>query len=277
MIIMGIGLGFVNDAFGLGFGVNSSFGGSGRILLEDVDVSTDAQKPKQQNMMDLKLDMSGWVAGVYVDWGRIAAPLTGLSLGFSYRNESRFEIDPFDTATIVRVGGIPLDLELSLFDYYQPSSYVAGISYEVSGVLLAVDVEYQTWSDYKVSSNQVQHYSDVLPKLKDIWIPRIGCRFKVIPEMALLLGYYYQPSFVPNEATTGEVNWLDNDKHAASVGLSFDTGLWAGFQKGMVLHIAYQLQYLVKRDVTKSDPTSLNPNYSYGGMVHTAMLGISFL
>lgn len=276
MLISGLGLGFIDDAFGIGLGLKSSFGGETRILLEDVEVGTDPQRPRQQNTMDLKLE-SSLVAGLYVDFGKIAQPLEGLNLGLSYREESRFKIDPLTNISVVKVGGVPLNLALSILDYYQPSSYTAGISYKFAGkLLLALDVELQTWSNYEVSSNQMVNDGSVLPELDDIWIPKIGLQYDLNPRARLYFGYYYQPTFVPDQANKGEVNWLDNDKHVASIGISYDVGKWAGFQKSMILHAGYQFQYLVDRDVVKTNPTTLNPSYSYGGTVHTVVVGLSF-
>jgi long-chain fatty acid transport protein len=276
MLISGVGLGFFGDLFGVGVGIKSSFGGKSIILLEDVQVGTDPQTPRQQTQMELELDVSSWVAGLYFDFGKLFESLNGLSFGFAYREESRFELD-LKTISVVEVGGIPLDLNLSMLDYYQPASFSAGISYQFTDRwLVAVDAEYQTWSDYDVSSNQSYHYSSILPELDDIWIPKIGVQYKPSPKAGFYLGYYYQPSFVPDDAVKGEVNWLENDKHVGSIGLSYDTGKWAGLQKPMVLHAGYQFQYLVDREVEKDTPTTLNPSYSYGGTVHTVTLGFSF-
>jgi long-chain fatty acid transport protein len=276
LFISGVGLGFFEDTLGIGFGIKNSFGGKSTILLEDVQVGTDPQTPREQNSMELELDVSSWVAGLYIDLGKIAESLNGLSFGLAYREESKFKLD-MKTISVVKVGGIPLDLNLSMLDYYQPASFTVGLSYQFADRwLVAVDFEHQTWSDYDVSSNQSYHYGSILPELDDIWIPKIGLQYKATPKTNFHIGYYYQPSFVPDDAVKGEVNWLDNEKHVGSIGLSHDTGQWAGLQKPMVLHVAYQFQYLVDREVEKNTPTTLNPNYSYGGTVHTIMLGFSF-
>jgi long-chain fatty acid transport protein len=275
MFISGVGLGFLDDSFGIGLGIKSSFGGKSIILLEDVQVDTDPQTPRQQTSMELELDSSSWVAGLYIDFGKIVESLNGLSFGLAYREESKFELD-LKTISVVKVGGIPLDLNLSMLDYYHPASFSVGFSHWITDRwLVAVDVEHQSWSDYEVSSNQSYHYNTILPELDDISIPKIGLQYRANPKASFYLGYYYQPSFVPDEAVKGEVNWLDNDKHVGSIGLSYDTGKWAGLKKAMVLHAGYQFQYLVDRSVEKDTPTTLNPSYSYGGTVHTVFIGFS--
>lgn len=277
MLISGIGMGFHDDAFGVGFGLKSSFGGKGNILLEDIEVGTDPQRPRQQSRMALELELSSWIAGLYIDCGKFSKQLDGLSLGMAYQEESGFKLDPFNTASVVEVGGIPLNLELSIFDYYQPSSFKAGFSYAISDDwMIAFDIEYQTWSDYEVSANQSYNYGGILPNLSDILIPKIGLEHKANPTTDLYFGYYYQPSFVPDDAVDEEVNWLDNDKHVVSFGFSHNAGKRSIFKKPMVLHGGYQFQYLVDREVIKTTPSTLNPSYSYGGTVHTVMLGFSF-
>lgn len=276
MLISGVGLGFFGDLFGIGVGIKSSFGGKSTILLEDVQVGTDPQTPRQQTRMDLELDVSSWVAGLYFDIGKIVEPLDGLSFGFAYREASKFELD-LKTISVVEVGGIPLDLNLSMLDYYQPASFNAGLSYHINDRwLVAIDIEQQTWSDFEMSSNKTYHYNTILPELDDIVIPKIGVQYKANPKASYYLGYYYQPSFVPDDAVKGEVNWLDNDKHVCSIGISYNAGKWAGMQKPVVLHAGYQYQYLEDRTVQKDTPTTLNPSYSYGGTVHTVTLGFSF-
>lgn len=276
-IINGVGLGFLDDTFGLGFGIRTSFGGEGKILLEDVQVSTDPQSPKGQTLMDMELDLSAWTAGFYLDFGKIVAQLKGFDIGVSYRAATKFEIDPFDTATIVQTGGIPLNLKLALFDYYYPDVYTIGLAYRLPyRILLALDLEHQGWSDYEVSSVSAANNADILPELDDIWVIRFGLQYDANPRTSIFGGYCYQPSFVPDEALKASINMLDNDKHVASVGVRYDVGKFAGLQKPMILSAAYQYQHLVERDVAKSEPTSLNPDYSYGGSVHTLMVGIGF-
>jgi long-subunit fatty acid transport protein len=276
-IITGLGFGFLQDTFGVGFGIRTSFGGEGKVLLEDIQVSTDAQSPKGQTLMDLELDMSCWLAGIYVDLGKVAPPLKGLDIGMAYRSESKFEIDPFNTVGIVQTGGIPLNLHLALFDYYYPATYTLGFSYQLlKNLRLALDLEYQGWSDYEVSSVMGRNYPDMLPDLEDIWVPRLGIQYDKSPRTSIFGGYYFQSSIVPDDAVDGVVNWLDNDRHVFSIGVRRDAGKFAGFQKPLVLNAAYQFQHLVERDVTKTDPTTLNPSYTYGGSVHTIMLGVGF-
>jgi long-chain fatty acid transport protein len=215
--------------------------------------------------------------GLYCDLGKIFSTMKGLDVGLSYRMESKLDIDPFDTIAVVETGGIPLNLQLAIFDYYQPDSFTAGVSYKLGDkVVLSVDIEVQTWSEYEVSSRYALNFGDILPDLDDIVIPKIGVQYQNSDSTEFFFGYYFQPSFIPDDAVKGVVNWIDNDKHVLSIGMSHKTGKMGGFQNPMEISVGYQLQYLDERDIEKTSPTSMNPDYSVDGICHTIMVGIAF-
>ncbi len=277
VLIAGTGFGFWDDTFGVGFGVNSSFGGEGVVDLRGIDVRTAPQSPDGQAIMDLTFETTALVIGLYLNAGKVFHQLKGLDIGVSYRKESKLDIDPFDTLAEVDLGTIPLNLNLALFDYYQPDIITAGFSYKLGDkVVLSIDIEYQTWSEYEVSSRYDLNFGDILPDLDDIVIPKIGVQYQKNHSTELYFGYYFQPSFVPDKAVKGDVNWIDNDKHVLSIGMSYKTGQVGGFQSPMEISVGYQLQYLDERDIEKISPTNINPNYSVDGTCHTFMVGISF-
>jgi hypothetical protein len=277
LLISGLGMGFSDDSFGIGLGIKATFGGKGNLVLKDISTGNGHQRIEVHAKMDLKKQKPSWVAGLYADFKKMDPPFNGLSLGLAYQQESFYELEPLNTVSVVQLDGVQLNLDLSVFGYYQPASFTAGFSYIISNrCKLAMDIEYQTWSDYKVSDNESQNYGSILPDLDDILIPKLGLEYKADSKTNLYFGYFYQPSFIPDKAVDKEVNWLDNDKHVASIGISRDTGKFAVLKKPMVLHAGYQFQYLVDREVVKSAPSTLNPSYSYGGTVHTLMFGLSF-
>lgn len=277
LIINGVGIGFLDDAFGIGIGVKSVIRGEGRVLIRDVDVSTDQQIPPSQARMDLKMDLSSWIVGAYIDVGKIVPQLGGFNMGISYREKSYLEIDPFETLALTSAGSIPLEMKLAILDFFQPAVFDFGVSYRfMKRYLVALDIEHQAWSDYVVSSQQMFNNTDILPEVDDIIVPKIGLQVDVSKHLQVSGGYFYQASFIPDDATTGAVNWLDNNKHVASIGMRYKVDKQGGLQKPVVLQLAYQFQYLEERDVVKTEETSMNPNYSYGGTVHTVSLGASF-
>jgi long-chain fatty acid transport protein len=290
---VGLGIGFMKDMIGIGIGVNASFVGEGKVSLDNVAVSGAPQVPEGQTKMALALSPFA-ICGLYFDFGRVVPVLEGLSIGSAYRQESYLEIDPFPTLAIIQNGNIQMTLLLAIFDYYSPHMATWGISYSRWGVTLAFDMEHQLWSRYKVSSKckyTFENRSGIkLPDYDDIFVYKVGISYDALKWLTIMVGYTYQPTFVPDKSLEGIFNVMDNNKHIASLGASFTVGKFLGTQGPIKITVAYQFQYLEPRDVVKNQtqivndlPASypyyagLNPNYSYGGMVHTALLGIKFM
>ena len=130
------------------------------------------------------------------------------------------------------------------------------------------------WSKFKASASKNHNYDD-FPSFKNIPVLKCGIDFTLFNWMHIMGGYYFQPSFVPDSANKEKFNFLDNDKHVVSAGLKFLIPPIGRFLSSVEIDITYQFQYLAKRSVTKNSPTELNPNYSYNGVCHTAMIGIT--
>jgi long-chain fatty acid transport protein len=170
-------------------------------------------------MMNMKIKPNV-LAGLYLSPGKVSSALEGLDFGFSYRAKSKLDIYPFTTKGVTDVGHIPLTMILALNDYFQPEMYTFGTSYATGPVVISVDVEFQKWSDFSWSIPMTENFKGELGKFKDIYVPRLGVEYKASSVMSLLFGYFYEPSFVPDSAVSGTMNYLDNDKHVASVGFS---------------------------------------------------------
>lgn len=274
VVLSGMGFGFFDDFVGVGIGVHSAFGGEGQVILEDIDLETETQSPRGQAKMDMTIEPN-LVFGLYLSPGKKIEALEGLDLGFSYRGESVLDIYPFQTTGVTSAGSFPLNMTLALTDYYQPEMFTIGGAVSNDTMTLSLDLEYQRWSGFRLSRPMQENFTGQLVDFDDIFIPRLGFEFKPKKSMSLLMGYYYQPSFVPDKAVKGVMNYLENDKHVGSVGLSMKLPKLPLMKGNTELTMGYQLQYLVDRDVKKDSPTSYNPDYSYGGICHTFMAGLT--
>jgi long-subunit fatty acid transport protein len=270
----------MKDTFGFGLGVNACFGGKGVVEMSNVSLNREGSNPDTQTKMDLEAN-AFLVAGFYVDFGKIFKEVEGLDFGVSYRQENYMEIQPFDAAANIAVGNIPINMNLSIFDYYQPHTLSLGLAYAIEGFTVTFALDYQMWSLYKVSVQDTTVHDELvarfgseykLPELKSIFIPRIGFSYTINSDIEARCGYYYQPSFVPDEATTGRINFLENKKHAISAGGSYTISRSGDMGGPVVISLAYQFQMNMTRSVTKTTPGPDNPEYTYGGMCHTAML-----
>lgn len=266
-VLTAVGIGLIDDMIGFGIGVNSAFEGNGAVLVDEVQLQTDPQSPNGQGLMEMKIKPNLLLGG-YLNFG-------DLQLACAFRDETMLDIYPFETVSQTDVGNIVLAITMALADYYQPRMYVGGLAWKFGDFVLSADIEFQQWSRFRLSETMTLNNADVLVELDDIFVPRVGLEHHVTDRLDMYFGYYYQPSFVPDEAVTGTLNYLDNDKHVGSVGLAVDTSDILPLKGKSEFTIGYQLQYMVDRDVTKSSPTALNPSYSYGGMCHSVMVGLN--
>lgn len=270
-IMVGFGMGFLKDMFGFGLGVNASFAGEGAVVMNGVQIGAAPQTPDSESRMDLALHPSV-VTGFYFDFGKVLPVLNGLDFGASYRMETAMEIDPFNAAADVP-NVMTMTMQLAIFDYYAPHTITTGVAYTRWGVTLAVDVDVALWKFYKVSTAVKENYGDQLPSFKNIVIPKIGVSYQLLDWISLMGGYMFQPSFIPGGANSEDIDFLDNDKHIVSLGASFQLPKLFGFGGPIEATIAYQLQYLPEREVTKTDPQETEPNYAYGGTCHAISVG----
>ncbi|BCS95284.1 hypothetical protein DSLASN_09160 [Desulfoluna limicola] len=275
LILAGAGFGFMDDLFGVGLGLNISFGGSGTIAISDLEITEDLQVPVGNAIMDISLEPTA-VAGLYVSPGKKIPALEGLEIGFSYRQKSKLKIEPLDTIATLDTGNVLLNMRLSLFDYFQPDIYTVGVSYDFTDKLMvSLELEQQKWSGFDLSDSHKVNFGADLPNLEDILVPKLGTEYRLTDRFALQGGYCFEPTFVPDDATTGIINYLDNDKHIVSVGTSYRLPGFGRMKRDIDLFAAYQHQFLVERDITKTSPTGENPDYSYEGSCSTLYVGIT--
>ncbi|WP_167320872.1 OmpP1/FadL family transporter [Desulfosudis oleivorans] len=274
LITTGMGFGFLHDTFGVGLGVTSFFTGEGTALLERVELQTESQSPPGQAKMDLKMEQA-LVMGAYFSPGKLWRSLDTLELGVAYRAESQLDITPFRAIASTDLGGIPLNIKMALVDYYQPEMYSVGLAYSLNRLTLSADLEFQQWSGFEFSTPMQENYGGELKEFDDIFVPKLGLAYDFNPSLDLLFGYYYEPSFVPDEAVSGRMNFLDNDKHVVSLGCVYQLPKLSMVKGNSEFSIGYQYQHLMDRDVIKTAPTPENPHYSYGGSCHSLMLGVS--
>lgn len=194
LILAGAGAGFFDDLFGVGLGLNISFGGSGTIALSDLLITEDQQVPVNNAMMEISLEPT-MVAGLYFSPGKKINALQGLEIGASYRQKSMLKIDPLDTLATLDTGNVLLNMRLALLDYFQPDIFTFGVSYDVAErLLVSLELEQQQWSEYEVSLNHEENFGDVLPELDDILIPKLGMEYRLTQRLAVQGGTATNPA-----------------------------------------------------------------------------------
>jgi hypothetical protein len=284
--VSGIGLGFLDDMFGLGFGINMIFHGNGTARVSELDIAED----NKNGMVETKMNIKSYrapVVGLYICPGKINRTLDGLEAGFTYRAEAYLEMIPYKTEVYTTVGYSSM-MAFSILEYYTPHIFILGLAYRLKPVLpaltVSIDLEYAKWSGFRISNskmnfiraNQDPNAPQELPELRDIFIYRIGFSYSALRWLDLLAGYYYEPSVIPDSQAEKKYNMLDNDKHVVSMGGKFTLSRRGGMGGPLQIIVAGQLQYLVERSVTKNPAywDSYNPNYVYGGYNPTGIIEV---
>lgn len=298
MIILGAGLGLLNDALGGGIGANVQFNTKSNALVEAL-LTADPQIPVAQATLDLQI-APGAVCGIYISPGKIFTTVEGLEIGASYRMETKFKLNPFNQYASILGGVINMCLLVSVYDYYDPHTVTTGIAYSRWGLTLSFDINYEMWSKIGYNKTNETHYFGK-PKFKDILVWKGGVKYDTpISWLSVMAGYSYIPSIIASNAgttlgirigttqnilQTGMYNMLDNNKHLASLGVKFNIPKMGIMGGPAYITLSYQFQYLEEKSVSKNgvsidlgtglqDPNlinayMLNPSYSYGGMNHT--------
>lgn len=314
VILAGMGFGFMDDVFGIGFGANVWTGGRGAVKLTEVELGPGEQTPNSEVQMELTPKIAP-VAGLYISPGKKINALRGLDVGVAYRGEVYMEVDPFATSAELYTAGVTLEMALSIFDYYTPQIISGGIAYTflpikpLSGLTLSLDVEYQMWSKCKVSKSKEAYWANKgveIPKFQDIIVPKVGvsynfgCLSSKMQWLTLNLGYSYRPTYVPDDAVNDAslFNFMDANTHIGSLGLSFTIPKTGPMVAPVVITLAGQMQMLQERqvkkdrvaieqiyenfdgnpsddDVTQAEIDALYPDYSYSGTVYSGFVEVA--
>ena len=152
--------------------------------------------------------------GVGATFGARVTPLKWLAFGAAYETKSWFQDFKFnvpahsalDPATF-QTFSVPAGVDSIKFD--QPSSATAGVAVTLlDNLTLASDVQWIHWSESN-GQNQPTYTSDItktgaMPfdlSWSDQWVFKFGAQYRVLPELALRVGYNYGKSPLnPNRA-----------------------------------------------------------------------------
>ncbi len=269
VILSGIGLGFLDDMFGIGLGTNIWTKGSGKIQMKDLELNSEKQTPPQSIQMDLSPAISP-IIGLYFSHN-------GIDIGFNYRGEIYMEL-PLDTDASMRLSGIDLSLGIYILDFYTPTILSFGGAYTVSNITFSLDLEYQKWSGFRISKAQeifIANYNEdngtnvKLPTFNDIFLPKLGVSYKISNSFKASLGYTYRPTFLPEDTNRTLFNFLDSNTQLFSTGVTFivpDNSFLVG---SMEINLSAQYQLISEQNVVKDSKfkTELNPDYTYSGGV----------
>ncbi len=178
---------------------------------------------------------------------------------------------------------------------YSPQQVFLGAAWGQGRWLLSLDLGWVQWSAFPTPTAEVTIGLELDPldfdipvpaepedpSFHDIFVPRAGVEFMALdgPRFGLALrgGYFYEPSPAPDQP--GGTNYVDSDKHGASMGLGLRfSELSEVFPKPLHLDLAGQAVFLGERAYSKTDPADPVGDYVAAGYTlgFSTQLGLRF-
>lgn len=228
------------------------------------------------------------------------APVEWLELGAVYRGEFQLDLSleaalegdllAFDAFTIE---GVRVLLESASVNAFLPQQVVFGAAVRPrQDLVLTADLTWVDWSAYESPVSRVRYDltvpipeelqdsvkipaappgTDPLPpRFRDRFVPRVGAEWRraLSPsfELAVRAGWAFEASPVPDQ--TGEMNFVDADRHVLAAGLGLAMRLLpAVLPKPVELDLHGQLFLFEERTFHKKDPADPIGDYSADGTI----------
>lgn len=206
------------------------------------------------------------IASVNVDIGATLCPdsecwATGLETALTFRTSSTSKTT-VDANTVIPgliPSSDPLNFTVSTLDSYQPSAYGLGVHYTMRHWRFGLSVEQQNWSDLGEAFKGDTVKDQAQAEFDDIIIPRIGAAHRISEHFTLVTGLAYQQSPLKSTSTQ-DVNYFDNDKYIAGLGISAEFKRTYLFAHPVRFDLGYQYQMLKSRDFTINNSQPGNTN-----------------
>jgi long-chain fatty acid transport protein len=251
---------------------------------------------------DLDLDIDVDLVTIrYPQFGAAAEINDWLDVGVSYRGQFKLvsdlkirvegSIGAGNADPLVEDGF--LDLRSISEDLFQPAQITAGARIDAGGGwTVSADVGYHRWSRFTNPSAEIEldlelgDFNDLVdiaeqpplpdPHYSDILVPRIGVEGPLARNSRRTwwgrAGYSWEPSPAPEQI--GETNFVDNDKHTASLGVGYTAaGIGEIFLKPISIDVYMALTWLPGRQHQKLSPVDPVGDYRAAGVI--PQLGVS--
>jgi len=285
----------IGDRLSLGGGIAYMSSAAGTVALRGVLGFPD----RNDSDLDLAIDVDLRTIR-YPELGAALRVLPWLDVGVTYRGGFRLVIDQaFDLRGDIGSPGrdpIVADAYFKLHsisqDQFQPAQLVAGAWARLTPRLgVAFDLGWHRWSAFENPAAHIAIELDVgefndlvdLPPpaslaaahFADIAVPRLGVEWIAHAaggrQLLLRAGYVFEPSPAPEQI--GESNFIDNDKHTASLGAGVVLPhLGAEVPRPLGLDAFVALTVLAPRDHHKLSPVDPVGDYRSSGRVLSAGL-----
>lgn len=289
-LYLSVNAGFaIGEKFSIGGGLGYVTGTSGDLTLAGRVGFPDADDS------DLRLDMDVDITSIaYINVGMAYELRPWLRVGFSYRGG----VQPNTDLSIHIEGDIGADnrdpivadavvfIRSASLSHFQPAQFNLGFDARLSHTLtLAGDLSYHRWSQYEnpaadlTTELELGEFNDFVDppspivlaptNFHDILIPRLGIEWLARKRSSSLLhlraGYYYEPSPAPEQI--GVTNFVDNDKHTATMGAGLTLPRWGALLRPLSFDAAFAVTSMEQRGHRKLSPVDPVGDYRSDGTV----------
>ncbi len=290
-LFLAVNFGFaISNKLSIGGGLGYLTATSGVVTLTGRVGFPDANDSELVLDMDVDITTRAYpIAGV----GYQATPW--LRLGAAYRGEVQPVTDlsiniEGDIGAAMRepiVADASVNLRSISLSHFQPAEISLGAEAWLRKTLVVVaDLSLHRWSRFSnpaaklESALELGQFNEFLTppeaaslapaNFHDILIPRVGVEWKTLERRQVTLhsraGYAYEPSPAPEQV--GVTNFVDNDKHTASMGLGLSLHDWTEILlEPLSLDLSLAATRLARRDHQKISPVDPVGDYHSEGWV----------
>jgi hypothetical protein len=259
------GFEIVRDSLYFGLGTNIFAGGSGNILMKNVNLDPAATSPDSQIKMDLKPSLSP-NAGLQFHTGN-------LDLGLSYNHEVKLQFDPVQATAVTTILGAELQLDLAILNLYTPSKMTFGGQYRINHkVSVAADVSYSLWSNYSFSRTK-SALADP-PNLQNTIAVSVAGIYQARDDIEMNCALGFQQGASTQTSLSSRNNMLDGNVFKTGFGFGY-TFSAAKARHPLTLNLGMQVHFLPQVSVQKTDSTIPPGDYNFGGVMLALSLGVT--
>ncbi len=146
-----------------------------------------------------------------------------LQIGLTFRSSTNVSMD--GTATQPAMAAVPLPVESSFErDVEWPMWIAGGLAYKpMCGLTLTLDAQYSNWAKLETLTATYKDWGNMEGEFELNWIDavqiRLGGEYMATKEVAVRLGYYYDPAPAPDE--TLNVLFPSSTNHVATAGFGY--------------------------------------------------------
>lgn len=253
----------VNEVLSIGAGID--------FLYASAKLDRTPVSPLGTNLFKAHLEGDGTAWGY--NFGFQLKPVEKMKVGLSFRSPFHMKIKDADVTLADNVVALPLTSKADA-TINMPATAAVGVSYAFSEKLtVEADADWTFWHAFKelriVNKTTSALSSTTAKDWKDVVAFRIGGEYKVIPPLALRLGFAYDPTPVPARTMGPELP--DSNRLTYHAGVGYKVSNWT-------IDAAYY--YLDRKDRTVSNINQNGPGTGFDGIwkanAHLVALDIGY-